>query len=216
VTLPKTNPQQGSITVSGEGRVAVAPDVADLRLGVNVSRLTVAEAREDAARAMEQILGAVAEAGVEKRDVRTSMLSVQPRYEYRDNQPPRLSGYELANVVEVTVRELARLGDVVDGTLKAGATSMDSLSFRLADPSPAEREARMLAMVNARSRADVLAEAAAVRITGVEQVVEDGAMPPPRPFAKAERMMMAADVSTPTESGSLEISVRVTVTYRTS
>jgi uncharacterized protein len=92
---------------------------------------------------------------------------------------------------------------------------MDSLSFRLADPSPAEREARMLAMLNARSRADVLAEAAGLRITGVESVVEDGAMAPPRPFAKAERMMMAQDASTPMESGSLEVAVRVNVSYRT-
>jgi uncharacterized protein YggE len=215
VNLPDTTNQSGSISVSGEGRVAVAPDVADLRLGVNVSRLTVAEARDNAARTMEQILAAVAEAGVAKRDVRTSLLSVQPRYEYRDNQPPKLSGYELANVVEVTVRDLTRLGDAVDGTLRAGATSMDSLSFRLADPAPAEREARMLAMLNARSRADVLAEAAGVRITGVDSVVEGGAMPP-RPYAKAERMMMAADVSTPVESGSMEVTVNVTVSYRTS
>jgi uncharacterized protein YggE len=215
MTLADMNNNPGSIVVNGEGRVSVAPDVAELRLGVSVSRLTVVEAREDAARTMEAILGAVAETGVAKRDVRTSLLSVQPRYEYRDNEPPRLSGYELANVVEVTVRDLARLGDVVDGTLKAGATSMDSLSFRLADPSPAEREARMLAMVNARGRADVLAEAAGLRITGVDSVVEGGATPPPRPFAKAERMMMAADVSTPVESGSMEVAVSVTVSYRT-
>jgi uncharacterized protein len=207
---------EGSIVVSGTGQVAVHPDVADLRLGVTLSRATVDEARADAAATMKAILTAVEGSGVAKKDVGTSLLSVQPRYEYRDNQPPALSGYELANVVEVTVRNLARLGDVVDGTLKAGATSMDSLTFRLDDPAPAEREARMRAMANARSRADVLAEAAGVAISGVSSVIEDGAAPPPRPFAKAERMMAAAaDVSTPVETGSLEVSVRVTVAYRT-
>jgi uncharacterized protein len=207
---------EGSIVVSGTGQVAVQPDVADLRLGVTLSRATVDEARADAAATMKAILTAVEGAGVAKKDVRTSLLSVQPRYEYRDNQPPALSGYELANVVEVTVRNLARLGDVVDGTLNAGATSIDSLTFRLDDPAPAEREARMRAMANARSRAGVLAEAAGVAISGVSSVVEDGAAPPPRPFAKAERMMSsAADVSTPVETGSLEVSVRVTVAYRT-
>ena len=207
--------EAGSIVVSGTGRVAVRPDVAELRLGVSVSRLTVDEARQDAAARMEAILAAVGSAGVPKLDVRTSLLSVQPRYDYRDGQPPKLSGYELANVVEVTVRDLARLGDVVDGSLKAGATSMDSLTFRLSNPAPVEREARVLAMAEARSRADVLAEAAGVSITGVASVVEDGAMPPPQPFAKAERMMMAADVPMPVESGSLEVAVRVTVSYRT-
>lgn len=205
---------EGSIVVSGTGRVPVQPDVADLRLGVSVSRSTVDEARRDAASTMGAILAAVEAAGVPKKDIRTSLLSVQPRYDYRDGKPPQLSGYELANVVEVTVRDLARLGEVVDGSLKAGATSMDSLTFRLADPAPAEREARILAMAEARSHADVLAEAAGLSITGVSSVAEDGAMSPPRPFAKAERMMMAADASTPVESGSLEIAVRVTVAYR--
>jgi uncharacterized protein YggE len=206
----------GSIVVSGTGRVSVVPDVADLRLGVSVARLTVAEARQDAASTMASILAGVEAAGVARHDIRTTLLSVQPRYEYRENQPPLLSGYELANVVEVTIRDLARLGDVIDGSLRAGATSMDSLSFRLADPAPAEREARMLAMLNARSRADVLAEAAAVRIIGVASIVEGGAMLPPRPFMKAERLLMAADSATPVESGSLEVAVSVTVSYRTS
>lgn len=208
------NRAEGSIVVSGEGRVSVVPDVADLRLGVTIARLTVVDARQDAASTMASILASVEAAGVPGADVRTSLLSVQPRYDYRDGKPPELSGYELSNVVEVTVRDLARLGDVVDGALKAGATSMDSLTFRLDDPAPAERQARVRAMANARARADVLAEAAGLSISGVSSVVEGGVMPPPRPLAKAERMM-AADVATPVESGSLEVAVSVTVSYRT-
>jgi len=163
---------------------------------------------------MTAILAAVADAGVERRDVRTALLSVQPRYEYRENQPPTLAGYDLANVVEVTVRDLARLGDVVDGTLRAGATSLDQLSFRVADPEPAEREARLRAMAVARARADVLADAAGLRIVGVSDIVEGGAPPVPMPRVKTERMMLAADAATPVEAGSMEISVSVTVSYR--
>lgn len=204
----------GTIVVSGTGRVSVEPDVADLRLGVAVARATVDAARGVAAETMAAILAAVADAGVERRDVRTALLSVQPRYEYRENQPPTLAGYDLANVVEVTVRDLARLGDVVDGTLAAGATSLDQLSFRVADPEPAEREARLRAMAVARARADVLAEAAGLRIVGVSDIVEGGAPPMPLPHMKAERMMLAADAATPVEAGSMEISVSVTVSYR--
>ena len=116
-----------------------------------------------------------------RADVRTSMLSVQPRYDYRDDRAPTLTGYELANVVEITVRDLARLGELVDGTLEAGATSMDGLTFRVDDPAPAEREARLAAMAEARARADVLAEAAGLTIRGVQAVVEGGAVPPPGP-----------------------------------
>lgn len=208
-------PAEGSIVVSGMGRVAVAPDVADVRLGVSVTRPTVDAARADAATTMDAILAAVDAAAVPRRDVQTTLLSVQPRYDYRDNKPPTLTGYELANVVEVTVRDLARLGDVVDGTLRAGATSMDGLSFRVADPAPAEREARLLAMAEARSRADVLAEAAGLTITGVSGIVEGAATPPPGPRMKDERMMLAADAATPVEAGSQEVTVSVTVSYRT-
>ncbi|HSK52783.1 MAG TPA: SIMPL domain-containing protein, partial [Clostridia bacterium] len=114
--MPEHASEDGSIAVSGTGRVAVEPDTADLRLGVMVVRSTVAEARAEAAATMGAVLAAAADAGVERRDVRTTLLSVQPRYDYRDGKPPTLTGYELANIVEVVVRDLARLGDVLDGT----------------------------------------------------------------------------------------------------
>jgi uncharacterized protein YggE len=208
-------PVEGSIVVSGTGRVAVVPDVADLRLGLSVARPTVDAARAEAASTMTAILAAVDAAGVPRRDVQTTLLSVQPRYDYRDGKPPLLTGYELANVVVVTVRDLARLGDIVDGTMRAGATSMDGLTFRVAEPEPAEREARVRAMAAARARADVLAEAAGLTIAGVASVVEGGATPGPGPVMKSERMMMAADVATPLEAGSQEVAVSVTVSYRT-
>lgn len=205
----------GTIVVSGTGRVAVEPDIADLRLGVAVSRPTVDAARSEAARLMDAILGAVHLAGVAPKDVRTALLSVQPRYDYRESRAPALTGYELANVVEVTVRDLTKLGDVVDGTLAAGATSMDGLSFRVAEPAPAEAEARRRAMAEAGARADVLADAAGLTIEGVVDIVEGSPARPPIPYPKAERMALAAaDASTPVEGGSLEVAVTVTVTYR--
>ena len=204
----------GTIVVSGTGRVSVEPDLADLRLGVAVARPTVDAARAVAATTMEAILAAVSAAGVARGDVRTALLSVQPRYEYRENQPPALAGYDLSNVVDVTVRDLARLGEVIDGTIAAGATSLDQVSFRVADPELAEREARLRAMAAARARADVLAEAAGLAILGVSDIVEGGGPPVPMPGMKAERMMLAADAATPVEAGSMEVSVGVTVTYR--
>jgi len=212
--MPDEPTSTGTIVVSGTGRVAVQPDVADLRLGVTVAKPTVEAARGEAAATMDAILRAVDGAGVARADVRTAMLSVQPRYDYRDGRAAVLTGYEIANVVEVSVRDLSALGDVIDATLTAGATSMDALSFRLADPRPAEREARRQAMAEARSRADVLAEAAGVTVQGVSDIVEGQQVRPPGPVAKAERMALAADAGTPVEAGTLEVAVTVSVTYR--
>ena len=205
----------GTIVVTGTGRVSVQPEVADLRLGVSVARPSVEAARTEAARTMDAILAAVETAGVPRTDVRTAMLSVQPRYDYRDGRAPALTGYDIANIVEVTVSDLGRVGAVVDGTLGAGATSMDGLTFRVADPAPAEREARVRAMAEARARAEVLAESAGLTIDGVVDIVEGTPVRPPMPFPKAERLAMAAEASMPVEAGELEVSVSVTVTYRT-
>lgn len=217
MTEPKSGRglDHGEVTVSGSGRVSLQPDLAELRLGVSLSRQSVTELREEAAILMSAILTAAEASGVDKQDIRTSLLSVQPRFAYHENEPPKPAGFEMTNVVEITVHDLARLAEVIDGALKAGATSMDSLEFRVADPGPAETEARRRAMAEARSHADVLADAAGLSITGVISVVEDGGFQPPRPFDKRERMMMASDVSTPVESGTIETTVRVTVTYRT-
>jgi uncharacterized protein YggE len=205
---------RGTIVVSGTGRVAVEPDIAELRLGVAVSRQTVEAARAAAAEAMTAILGAMVAAGVATRDVRTTLLSVQPRYDYRDGAAPNLVGYDLANIVEVTVRDLPILGAVVDAALSAGATSLDGLSFRLDDPREAERAARLAAVAEARTRAEILAEAAGVTIAGVADIVEGGP-PPTWPGPLAAKMLRAtADASTPVEAGTTEIAVTVTVTFR--
>ena len=203
----------GTIVVSGTGRVAVDPDVAELRLGVAIARPTVDSARAAAAEAMAAILAAVTAAGVAARDVRTTLLSVQPRYDYSDGKAPTLTGYDLANVVDVTVRDLATLGGVVDGALTAGATSLDGLTFRVDDPREPERTARTAAVAEARSRADDLAAAAGVSISGVADIVEGG-RPPGGPQPKAARALLAADAGTPVQAGTTEISVTVTVTFR--
>jgi uncharacterized protein YggE len=91
---------------------------------------------------------------------------------------------------------------------------MDGLSFRVDDPIPAEREARIKAMLAARARADVLAEAADLSIQGVSDITEGAVIAPPGPRMKAERMMLAADAATPVQAGLTEISVTVTVSYR--
>ena len=103
---------------------------------------------------------------------------------------------------------------MVDGALRAGATSMDGLAFRLDDPAEAERVARTAAVTEARARAEVLAAAAGVEIAGVVDIVEGGGPAAPYPRGKADRMMLAADAGTPVQAGTTEISVTVTVTFR--
>lgn len=204
---------RSSITVPGHGAVRVAPDVADVRLGVVTIRPTAGAARTAAASTMEAVLGAVRESGVDTRDIRTALLSLDAVRDYSDGSQ-RITGYQLANTVEATIREIDATGSVIDGALAAGATSLDGLSFRLDDPTEALAEARRLAVADARRRAETLAAEARVQLGRVSGIVEGGAVAPgpPRPVAMF-RAKIESDAATPVESGTSELAVDVTVEF---
>jgi uncharacterized protein YggE len=203
-----------TITVTGTGRTSVRPDIADLRLGVSVTEPSVEAARAASSKALNAVLGRLRALGVEDRDLQTSVVSVSPQYDYsREGAPPRLAGYTFTNVVAAVVRDVERVGDAIDAALTAGATNVDRIAFRVADPSAAEREAREGAVADARVRAEAYAAAAGLTIAGVAAIAEAGA-PVPYPIAGVERMAFAAkDAGTPIEAGENEVTATVSVTY---
>ncbi len=203
-----------TITVSGTGRVSVVPDLADVRMGVSVTAKTVEEARATSAESMAGVLAVLDALGIAKRDIQTSSLSLNPVYDYSgDANPPRLTGYQLSNTVAVTIRDLARVGQTIDRSLEAGATSLDSIGFRLEDASAAETEARAAAVADARARAETLAAAAGVQLGEIAAISEGGAAAPFPAFRKEMAMMAARDAATPIETGTNEVAVSVAVTY---
>lgn len=210
--MPESTPR--TITVTGTGRVSVEPDVADLRLGVTVTALTAQQARAANANVTTAVIGALRALDLAARDIQTANLTLSPTYDYSgDANPPRLTGYTLSNTVAVLVRDVGKAGQAIDDALEAGATTLDSLAFRVLDPSGSEQQAREAAVADARAKADVLAAAAGVSISGVAAISEQGA-PTPFPVVHREMAMMAArDAATPMETGTNEVAISVVVTY---
>jgi uncharacterized protein YggE len=202
-----------TITVSGTGRVTTVPDVADVRLGVAVTRPTVAEARGVAAETATRILAALTGAGVERADIRSASLVVQPEYDYQDGVQ-RLRGQSVSHQFAVTVRDLDKLGRIVDDGLAAGATTLDGVDFRTADPAPAHAEARVAAFRDARARAEALAAEASVTLGRVLAIAEAEPVGIPRPMAFGTTRLMAAEAApTPVEVGEDEVVVAVSVVF---
>jgi uncharacterized protein YggE len=201
------------ITVPGHGAVRVEPDIAEVRLGVVTVRPTAADARSAAASTMTAVLGAIRAGGVASRDLRTSLLSLDAVRDYSDGSG-RITGYQLTNAVEATIRTIDSTGALVDAALGAGATSLDGLTFRLEDPTDALAAARREAVADARRRADTLAAEAGVTLGRVIEIVEGGGSGPvpPRPMALF-RAKAEADASTPVEAGTSELSVDITVEF---
>ena len=151
--------REGGIHAHGTGITTGEADVAILTLAAQARRETVTDARDDAARAMDGILGALRDAAIADGDIETARFSIQPRYEYPPNSAPRLSGYEVTNTIAVTVRDLDSLPMVIDNAVTAGgdATRIDGVRYEIEDPSALEQEARLLALEDAIAKADIYA-----------------------------------------------------------
>ncbi len=165
---------------------------------------------------MTAVIASLKKLGIADKDIQTTTLSLQPLYDYSSNtNPPRLTGYQLSNAIAVTVRDLDKLGDAIDGALAAGATSLDGVSFRVADQAAAEGQARQAAIDEAKAKAKTLADAAGISISGVASISEAVA-PVPYPvyygFGVAGTPK-ASDVQTPVAPGSTEVTVTVAVVY---
>jgi hypothetical protein len=210
---PSTSPDR-TVTVSGMGQVSLAPDVADVMIGVMVQKPTVAASQTAAAASMSAALAAIKKDGVADKDIVTTDVSLSPVYDYSSSgAAPRLVAQQFSNTVRVTVRNLNSLAAVVDDAIAAGATTVNSVSFRLDDPTTVQAQARVLAMKDARSKADVLTGAAGTSVKGVATITETTTQPSPIYFASTALDAKAAGVSTPIQTGSTTIIVEVTVSY---
>ena len=209
---PTTTPTEHMVTVSGTGTVSIAPDVADVVLGISVSKTTAKDARAAAATTMTAVIAAVKKDGVADKDITTVNLSLNPTYDY-SSSTQRLTGYQFSNTVKVTVRDLTAVAGIVDDSVAAGATNVQGITFRLDNPKPVEIQARQLAMTDARAKADALAQAAGVSIKGVAQISEVSASSPITYYAAPAAMGAKDSSSTPIQTGTTDTTVQVTVSY---
>ena len=141
--------------------------------GVEVRAQSVAEARARAADAANAVVAALLAEGVEEGDIRTVDFYIYPEYDYRD-ETPRIVGYVVSNTVEVTVRDVERVGELIDAVAAAGgdAVRFGGISFAREDPGALAREARELAIADARAKAEQLAELTGVSLGSVVSVAE--------------------------------------------
>jgi uncharacterized protein YggE len=208
-----TTPPEHKISVSGTGKVVISPDIADLRLGVSATKPTVKDARAAAAASMTAVIAALRSLEIPDADLKTTQLSLQPVYVYTSGNPPRLTGYTVSNAIVATIRDLDKVAPAVDGAMAAGATTMNGITFRVADPARAEVQARQAAMAQAKAKADTLAASAGVAIGGVASISETSSGTPYLSTYAGEKAAAPSDVATPIEPGSNEVTVTVSVVY---
>lgn len=206
-----------TLSVTGTGEIAVAPDMATIRTGVESEAGTAREALDANNMAIAAVIAALKDAGIEARDIQTSGFNVQPRYQRADrnsDQPERkIIGYTVSNTVMVAVRDLDTLGGVLDAVVGAGGNRIGGIAFLVSDADKRLDEARTLAIKDATRKARLYAEAAGVSLDGIVSISEGGGF---QPFPRQEAMMMrdAAVSAVPIETGEQTLSVSVAVTWK--
>lgn len=205
------------ITVSAEGTASVVPDMAVIDLTVLREADTAREALDANTKAMNEVLAALKEDGIEDRDMQTSNFSIQPRWVYPKNddgtQTPKISGYQVTNGVTVRIRDLKRLGDILDTSITLGVNQGGQISFTNDKPDETIAQARKNAVTNARKKAEEMAEAAGVKLGRITSMSEQS-YARPMPMARGDMMKLQAEAaSVPVAAGENEYSVSVSMSF---
>lgn len=205
--------QRSGIVVTGEGTISVKPDIARVTLGVEVTNSSAIGAQQDAAAKMDAVMSQLKSQGIPDKDVQTVRFDLQPDYDY-SNKTPVLKGYRATNLVQVTVRDLSKVGGLLDAVVSSGATRLQGISFTVSDPAAAGAQGREEAMKNAREKADQLARLSGVSL-GQPISIEETTSPPPAPVVMAPQAApsLAAAPQTPISPGTQEVRTMVRVTY---
>lgn len=218
---PNSIQPETTIQVSAEARVDRAPDIAFVTAGVTEERATASEAMAAQSAAMNGVFEALRAAGIADRDMQTSGLSLQPRYDYVETEDrtgvkrgeQKLAGYVAANQVTVRVRDLARLGETLDSLVSSGGNTLSGVNFAIDDDKEVRNEARAKAMKDAIAKAELYATAAGLRVSRIVTISE-GYENTPQPMPMA-RMQMASDMmeSTPVAGGEVGVTANVSVLF---
>lgn len=206
--------ERPSLNLSAYGEVKTAPDMATISFGVVTEAPTAAEAMSQNAARMTQVMAALRRAGIEERNVQTSGLNLSAQYDYVENNPPRLRGYQANNRVTVIIDDLTKVGTTADAVVAAGVNQIDGIGFGLKDPTAAENRARQLAVRALQGKAALYAQALGVELGGIRSLSEGGGYSPRPPmpmYARAEAMSM--DASTQVAPGELTVRIDITGVY---
>jgi uncharacterized protein YggE len=208
--------QQVGIWVNGEGKVTVAPDVANLSLGVQVEAVTLAEANQKASAAMDALINVLKTQGVADKDIKTQSFNIYPVYDYaKDTGKATIRGYQVSNTVEVKVRVIANAGKIIDTAVAVAgdAVRVNNIYFSVDNPNAAINAARELALLDAKAKAEQIA-----RITGVSlgqvSFVSDSSSGGARITAPSfDSKAGAESATTPILPGDTDLTVTVQVIY---
>jgi uncharacterized protein YggE len=209
-------PAVRTLSVSGNGQAFLAPDIAYIYVGVHTEKPTAADAVADNTTQTQTVIQAIKDFGIDEKDIRTSNFSIYPqdKYDPQSGTPTGQKTYVVDNTVYVTVRKLDQLGDLLDTVIQAGANTVNSVQFDVANKADALKQARADAVKDAEAQAKALADAAGLSIGEIQSIGFLDNQPYPIFDGKGGGGgAVAQAASVPIQPGQLSFTVTVNITY---
>ena len=206
-------PKERLITITASGTVNAQPDQASVSIGVVSTARTAKAALAANSASMRPVIDALKGAGIEDKDIATSNFNLQPAYDYtNDGKPPKLTGYQVTNTVSARVRDIAKLGGILDLAVGEGSNQISGVSFVVSKAEELKDEARKDAVANATRMAKAYAQAAGVGLGEVQMITDAVQTPEYRPMMQqAARAKVAGPA--PIEPGEQTLEAQVTMVW---
>src|SRR5688572_20818577 len=201
------------LNVSAQGEAKRVPDIATISTGVVTRAADSNAAMRDNAEQMAKVVEAIKAAGIPAKDVQTSGISLNPTYQYGENQPPKITGYEAHNTVNVVVRDISKLGKILDTLAAVGANQINGPSFDVDKKDEAMDEARRQAIEKAQARAEMYAKTLGMRVRRIVSINEGGGFNPPMPMMRGMMAMKAEAADTSVSPGENTLAVNLDVVF---
>ncbi len=205
------------ISVTGEGSVSAMPDIAVVSAGIIRDGKTSREAADANAKLMTAVVAAARQAGIVEKDIGTSRYSVSPVQQYSTSgreSPPRIASYRAQNMVRVKIRDIAKVGDIIDALTAAGANNISGVTFEVSEAEKLLDQARGAAFADAKRKAELFAKASGTQVGRVITIAEQGAdVPRPAMMARAAPSASGSAPPTPISPGEEKIQVQISVSF---
>ena len=204
------------INVNGSGEVLVAADTAVITLGITTQNKDVLEAQNTVNAAIEKIRTALIENGIKKEDINTDRLRIYAVYDYSNNVE-RLTAYNASSYLAIRTTDMDMVGKIIDIAFGAGANTLNNIEFSASDTEEASAEALTNAVKDARRKAEIMAAAAGLKITGIESITESYSYHGDSGLNAFYKNAMAADqsagASTLVQAAKIKVSASVSIVF---
>ncbi|WP_213605366.1 SIMPL domain-containing protein [Pseudoxanthomonas japonensis] len=213
-SIGATLPEGTLLNVSAQAEASRVPDIATISAGVVTQAVDGNTAMRQNSEQMAKVVAAIKAAGIADKDVQTSGISLNPQYRYAENEAPKITGYQANNTVSVKVRDIAKLGKVLDALAGVGANQINGPSFEIDNPEPVYDEARLAALKKAQARAETYAKSLGLKVRRIVSISEgNGGFRPMPMMAMAKMEARDASGAPPVSPGETTVSINLDVVF---